>query len=388
MVVVGAKCSYNSNFYIIPLKKPCMRALLLMILLGAVIAGCLGPEQPQNQTNATDQANATNQSNETNITPPEPVCAGPVCGSDGVTYETDCIAATGGISIIHEGECVVECSDSDGGPEPGVAGSVTKGQESLYDYCIDADQLAEYVCTDNEPELVTINCGEGKECQRDRCVDKPPEPAVLECVGLAEADIDIYVNESVSYNNTLLADYCVEFDVVKDYFCKDNKPGAINHECPPGYGCLFGRCEKQLLQCTDSDGGNDTSKRGHVMIVKGINTLSDKWDECVDEITAREYYCDEANASVSEEIDCGSGFKCLEAKCVESDCSETDGGLNIYRKGITTAGEEEFMDECLDDHEIREYYCYGDEIRVTDVKCGPDYMCNTDSHRCVEGEAP
>lgn len=357
-----------------------MRGLLLLLILGAVIVvGCLNPEQPQNQTNLT------NITNETNATPPEPVCAGPVCGTDGVTYETDCIAQYAGISVLYEGACVENCTDSDGGPDPEAAGTVIKGDASFYDYCIDDDQLAEYVCTDNAPELVTINCGEGKMCSRDHCIPKPPDLNVtLECVGPSQ--VDVLVNDSVSYNNTIYKDYCVEFDVVKDYFCKNNKPEAINNECPSGYGCLFGRCEKQYMQCTDSDGGNDTSKRGRVMVIKGLNTLSDKWDECIDAVTVREYYCSETNATASEDIDCGSGFKCFEDRCMESKCSETDGGLNIYKKGTTTAGEEEFTDECVDDHEIREYYCYGDEIKLKVEHCGPGYICNAESYRCVEGE--
>ncbi len=358
-----------------------MRGLLLLAILGAVIAaGCLNSEQPQNQTNLTNTTNGTN------TTPPEPVCAGPVCGADGVTYETDCIAKAGGVSILHEGACVEDCTDSDGGPEPGVAGAATKGDKTFYDYCIDENQLAEYVCTDNAPELVTINCGEGKGCVQDRCVDmpKPPSNVTLECVGPSQADTS--ANDSVSYNGTVYRDSCVEFDVVKDYFCRDNKPAAINNECPEGYGCLFGRCEKQNMRCTDSDAGNDTSKRGRVVVVKGINTVSDKWDQCVDEVIVREYYCLEDNSSASQDTDCGSGFKCFEDRCIASKCSETDAGIDIYKKGTATAGDEAFTDECIDDHNVREYYCYADEIRVKDESCGKGYICNAGSDRCVEGE--
>ena len=56
-----------------------MRGLILLIA-AILVFGCTGSDVPDN--NVTNVTNQTNMTNQTNIT--DPVCLGPVCGSDGI----------------------------------------------------------------------------------------------------------------------------------------------------------------------------------------------------------------------------------------------------------------------------------------------------------------
>ncbi|MEW6722591.1 MAG: hypothetical protein AB1324_04990, partial [Candidatus Micrarchaeota archaeon] len=86
-------------------------------------------------------------------------------------------------------------------------------------------------------------------------------------------------------------------------------------------------------------------------------------------------------------MECGSGLKCDAGRCIESDCTETDDGFDIFNKGVSREVEQdddEFStDECQDDYELREYFCYGDDVTSDDVLCPKGYICRND--KCVEG---
>jgi hypothetical protein len=363
-----------------------MRGIFASILLGLILlAGCAQQSGTENVTNTTN----TSVSNP----PPVEVCSGTVCGSDGQTYNSDCEAELANVSVAYEGECVVEnCTETDGGINVSVAGSVTKGNTTLDDYCIDESQLVEYTCLDNSIQLSTIQCGAGKECADGRCapVQAPPEnqtqnASVSGCVGPSAADI--YASESASYNGSTYNDSCVEYTVVKDYFCKDNALQTINHQCPPGYGCTLGQCVQLKLLCNDDDGGNNTAVKGRTIVTKGIYTIFDETDKCVDDGKLKEGICLENNSAVYDEVLCASGTKCVNGRCVDSLCSESDGGNNIYKAGQTSTANDEndYFDYCVDDYTIHEYYCYGDEVNEDVVNCGAGYICNPDTDSCVQG---
>ena len=357
-----------------------MRGYLLVLLtLGLLLAGC------------SQQPPAGNETNGTNVTPPVKNCTGPVCGSDLITYATDCEAELADVSILYSGECVIEenCTDSDGGLNASVSGTAVKGNESGEDYCVDAESLMEYSCADNAISSATMQCAQGEICRDGACeAAPPPEPEpqpniTAGCVGPGQEDI--YKKENVTMNGTAYTDYCIEFQVVKGYYCEGDKLQSISHECPAGYGCVAGQCEYQKFECTDSDGGKNLTKDGNVVVVHGINTVFKNSDECVDKVILKEYFCNENGSASYEEIDCGSGLKCLSGKCVKSMCNETDGGLNIYKRGVTTVSGEDYEDECLSDYDLQEYYCQGDEVTSDVERCPKGYICNRDMHRCNEG---
>jgi hypothetical protein len=362
-----------------------MRGVLLLLMVAGMLAvGCAGGPGSGNQT-------GSNLTNQTNGTLPVQTCDGPVCGADNFTYATDCEAELAGISVQYQGACVVpaeaNCTDSDGGLDSAVLGTVSKGNESQADYCIDSEQLLEYACLDNAMQMATIQCGQNKSCENGQCVPKPSQnttpPVQAGCSGPTQNDV--YRRESVMYNGTGYNDSCVDYSVVKEYYCKGDKLESINNQCPSGYGCTDGQCNWLQMSCTDTDSGNDTSKRGKVTLLKGYLTIGEYTDKCADEGEVREYVCQENGSAVFSDELCPSGTWCFSDRCIPGDCSETDGGSNIYKRGVTSDASGDFEDDCLSDYQVREYYCYGNTATYDDIDCGDDYICNGDSARCVEG---
>lgn len=350
--------------------------ILLLLAIGMLIHGCTSEQTLTNQSNLSNRTNVTE--------PPVQDCTGPVCGSDGITYGTDCDAGIANVSIAYNGTCMVEenCTDSDAGVDPAKKGVVAKGNVSHEDYCLDSSQLMEYACLDNDITSATLLCADGDECRDGACVQKNETPQVKEgCHGPIQADV--MRQETVEFNGTNHTDYCVEFDVVKDYYCSDNKVVSINNECPPGYGCSEGHCNQLHMECTDSDNGRNVSVRGRTLVTKGLLTLFNQWDSCIDEGLLREHSCAGNGSAISEDIECGSGFQCVSDRCIKSQCSETDGGKNYYKKGTVTFDDKEYEDWCVNGHEVREYFCYGNDVDSEDHDCGPGYICDND--RCVEG---
>ncbi len=360
-----------------------MRLIYILLILGLVMVGCTQNYGFQNSSNEAVKNESMEPINDT-----APVCAGPVCGEDNITYATDCDAELSNIVIAHMGECMFNCTDSDGGINTETFGVVTKGSNKSSDYCSEG-KLVEYTCLENTIVSTNVTCPAGMECQEGLCALPPPQPVTQPgCEGPAKPDS--FIKQTVSATGKSYVeqytDYCIEFSTVKDYYCEADKVKNVNSPCPPGYGCSLGQCEKQVLTCSDSDNGQDLLVRGRTVVVKGLLNTFDKWDECYDDGKVTEYSCLEDGSATYADILCPSGLKCANGKCIKSTCKETDAGIDIYKFGITTdtVTKKESHDYCTGDHSITEYYCYGDDVDSVDKSCGPGYICDND--RCVEGE--
>ncbi len=354
-------------------------ALILLAIAGLILAGCTG------------QPPSGNETNQSNVTPPAQNCTGPVCGTDFITYPTDCEAAVANATVAYAGECEAPetCNDTDEGLETTTPGSVTLGNGTYTDSC-DADgKLLEYTCQDNNVVMVVYDCGDGMECSGGKCVQLPPPPEQNEtnasagCTGPTEPNV--YKKESATYNGSVYNDTCTEYRVVKDYYCQNNALQWISNQCQPGFSCSNGFCQASQYTCTETDDGNDTTARGHVIVTKGIATILDEFDECDDLEVLIEYSCLENGTALKQVLNCPNGTKCTSGRCVKSDCTDSDGGKDIFKKGVVRAGGRSYEDECFNAHVMREYYCYGDEALVDLIDCGKGYICNADTATCVEG---
>jgi len=192
------------------------------------------------------------------------------------------------------------------------------------------------------------------------------------CVGPSDTDYNIFEQEEVWYEGNVHTDMCTLATIVKDFYCKNGAIKDISTECPQNYDCRDGACKPVQYECTKTF-GNDTTIKGHIIVVKGLNTVIDEYDECIDEGMVKEWVCAENGSGEYLELYCGSGMKCAdgEGRCVRSSCLETDDGDDPWTFGTITFKDkdDEFNDMCTENFKLKEYYCYGDTARFKNYRC-------------------
>jgi hypothetical protein len=354
-----------------------MRYILVLLTVFVLISGCVDLS-----------------SVEIGDAPPEAIpvsnCTGPICAENGQTYPTDCDAADAGLAIIHWGSCI-GCNETDSGIDIYRRGNSTSDQGSFLDKCENESILKEYYCDEGLIRNALIPCGQMMACHGGICKtddsykenqtendsfhqDDAPDQ-VAACTGPAEPDP--YSLDETIYNNITHLDECVDYKIVKDYYCQDGSLLSLNSECDPGDRCAGGVCVPVLISCEETDGGNDTFNRGTTTASKGIHTFFSKTDECIDQGTILEHMCSNAEP-VTHELRCDSGYKCQAGRCVESDCNDTDGGMDIFTKGEVIIDDAVHEDDCVDETKIEEFYCYGDDFLSISERCPDGYICMMD----------
>jgi hypothetical protein len=118
--------------------------------------------------------------------------------------------------------------------------------------------------------------------------------------------------------------------------------------------------------CVDTDGG-DIYNKGTVTSLG--STLEDRCEGTL----LVEYICEEGEQK-SSYINCPSSYKCKYGKCIKGriECTDSDGGRDIHAAGSVTINstvKAEYLDKCISDTRVREYYCQDDELVVEDVLC-------------------
>lgn len=138
------------------------------------------------------------------------------------------------------------------------------------------------------------------------------------------------------------------------------------------YNCML------LEGCADTDNGIFYEIYGEVSgIFNGV-------DQCLDEISLREYYCTNGTGT-SIVYECPS--LCKNGACVIASCSDSDGGKNYETSGTITgymAFNDNPTDICLDEKTLQESYCFENLGYIESYIC-PGVCANG---QCIEAIVP
>ncbi len=134
-----------------------------------------------------------------------------------------------------------------------------------------------------------------------------------------------------------------------------------------GSGCIQPPVVSEA-KCNDSEVGVDIYNYGYVT----YNRLTYA-DSCQGTSRVTEYYC-VGDELWSEAQDCPEGYICKEGACIVTPCEDSDEGKDVYSKGTTAKGEDEYSDYCLD-NSVVEYYCVNNEISSIVTPCAAGYIC-------------
>ncbi|MEM4598631.1 MAG: hypothetical protein QW400_02980 [Candidatus Diapherotrites archaeon] len=190
------------------------------------------------------------------------------------------------------------------------------------------------------------------------------------------------------------ADYCTADGKLVEYYCFDLDTilsKVVN--CESGYKCVNGACvpdgggsggtdSGQQPTCSDSDGGRDIFTFGKVTY--NNQTLS---DYCEPGSTSQltEYYC-ENNQPKSSVFTCPIGYSCVSGKCAQpsqaAGCTDSDGGKEIFIKGVVEFNGNYYPDICTSSGGIMEHYCETsasgcdtNSVKYYTTTCPTGYRC-------------
>jgi len=346
-----------------------MKAYVLILLM-ALFLGCVNIGGIQNQTpqlipivNCAERCGNASQ---------------PVCGSDGMTYGSGCLAGCAGAAVSAEGECATApapgCTDTDSGQDIYHKGTARQGNTVQTDTCRNPTEITEYYCEGNQLRNITMACAQGFSCGDGACVKSA-------ATGCQDNDgADIYKKGSVTTAAGIYEDTCNDAKIVKEYECAGDTAVSSLHECPSGYRCEAGRCMKPSSECRETDAGNDIYTAGTLTIQVGL-TNAEYMDKCIDAKTLKEYYCT-GDTYTSELVTCPEDLVCAQDACKRPVCSDTDGGNDIFRKGMVNKGPDSYEDSCTDSEGGAEYFCEDNNVKSFQFTCPMGYVCN--EGRCTK----
>ena len=195
------------------------------------------------------------------------------------------------------------------------------------------------------------------------CTEEPPAGLCTD----SDNSRDIFTYGTCEMGEHSEADTCADAHNVEECFCEGDVLATELYPCPTGFMCKNGLCEE--FDCSDTDGGEKPLEAGTATDASGSIA-----DECKDETTVTEAYCDMDTAK-TKDIDCPTGKHCVDGACIDFECTETDDGNDPAEAGTTTKGDMSKEDECLDPETLREYYCDDGAIASDEVECEDDEHC-------------
>jgi len=337
--------------------------------------------------------------------------------SQGQTACTNVI--NGGYCTWTEGVTQNSCSDSDGGDNRWVFGTVYESPSgNAYSDSCSVNVLTEYFCYISDPTYPnpfgpnnntavsnTYDCALSRGvCSSGKCVCGPnshlaPYSNMCSCDqdypyyyngicnavpsvnstcsdsdgGIVVGTFGFVSTESTSYNDTCL----VGGDGIREYYCIGNVVDYVEQTCENT--CSNGACQSATF-CYDTDGGIDYSEQGTATTNFGVHT--DYCREIPYSYYLYEYSCS-GSSLVTQMYSCPYGCSEDQGICNPEpptfECFDTDGGISIYEEGtVTLNGEVSQFDECSSDLAfVNERYCSADNSSILSKNFGcPDGCSN------------
>ncbi len=134
-----------------------------------------------------------------------------------------------------------QCTDSDGGINYGLRGTVVSDGEELTDFCVDEWELREYYCEDGVGLAWRHNCSMG--CELGECINVTGD----NCTD-SDGGINYFEQGAVSFEIGDYVDSCYG-GVLTEYHCVENTSlGYEHYECMDdcvGGACTFQGCEEK-----------------------------------------------------------------------------------------------------------------------------------------------
>ncbi|MFC1678101.1 hypothetical protein ACFLZ9_00010 [Patescibacteria group bacterium] len=219
---------------------------------------------------------------------------------------------------IEVGETIIDlsqkCYDSDGGKNYYKQGTLEWPVQDFraQDTCR-GEELLEYFCVEGRYDEIGFDCPYGctnGACNRVPGTSPPANPTCYDTdngqnffvSGAARGEFN---GDYDSYN-----DYCDPASVqVVEYYCAAGKVEVTYHTCPNG--CVGGKCNHELDNCTDSDGGRNYFSKGHT----SWPVQSFEFDDvCQDANTLQEGYCT-LGGGMTQTYNCLNGCNIPDGVC-------------------------------------------------------------------------
>jgi len=278
--------------------------------------------------------------------------------------------------VCDDGICIANCTSTASNPQRFdiyKKDSVTKGNTTQNDYCLNSTHVVDYYCSNNEIKSQVARCPDGYSCVDGACISSSI------CFD-SDYGPNVYNSGYVSKGLTTYWDYCSNPNQLVEYYCAGDNVVASNiYTCPKNYECRNGACVQINNYCSDEDGGLDIYTTATVR-----NASASKIDTCVDSRRVKEYYCGDDYAIEYEIRDCPSGYECSNGKCIKtSGCTDYDNGIDIYTYSYTyTKDKGSIYDSCIDRNTVSEQYCENDVQKSQAVLCPNGYQCS--NGKCIE----
>ncbi len=189
--------------------------------------------------------------------------------------------------------------------------------------CIDKE------CGDDSCGGSCGSCASGSSCSNNICIQELTSSLCTDSDEL-ESAYGYYLKGNVTYlqnnANVTKSDSCFNSTVLVEWSCEGDVGTNTTYNCPDG--CSSSACTGIPEEsCTDSDEGAIFGISGSVEYsLNGFSEINN--DTCIDEITLKEYYCDDTGFIASTLYDCLSDQSCSDGECILIDSSNQDGNDN------------------------------------------------------------